>query len=153
MIFGTLDPCRSRISLDQPSQQSSSIWYYYRKVLGVCCFAVFFFVFSRKNKCWTISGVLVSTKIRNRYKETNTLTFSYHQGLKWTLLCRGGRFPDTEIIQPGSFCQFNYFLLGLLPTKPSQIDSLGDDVLCYLWNRYSPRSRNTFRSDLFSFQS
>lgn len=123
------------------------------KFWGFVVLLFFFFVFSRKNKCWTISGVLVSTKIRNRYKETNTLTFSYHQGLKWTLLCRGGRFPDTEIIQPGSFCQFNYFLLGLLPTKPSQIDSLGDDVLCYLWNRYSPRSRNTFRSDLFSFQS
>jgi len=61
--------------------------------------------------------------------------------------------PDTEIIQPSSFCQFNYFLLRLVCTKPSQIDSPGDDVLCYLWNRYSPRTSSTFRSDLFSFQS
>lgn len=37
--------------------------------------------------------------------------------------------------------------------KPSVIDSPGDDVLCYLWNRYSARSSNVFRSDLFSFQS
>lgn len=37
--------------------------------------------------------------------------------------------------------------------KPSVIDSPGDDVLCYLWNRYSAWSSNVFRSDLFSFQS
>lgn len=92
--------------------------------------------FLRKINRKIIALVLVSKWIGTRQKETNAFIFSYKYRLKWTLLCRGERLLDTEIIQPCSFCQFNYFLLRLVLTKPSVIDSPGDDVLCYLWNRY-----------------